>query len=149
MMTPSYAGVSVGYSSGSRSFADPRDRGFEISLTSMVMVQDTTADSLSFLEAASVGTDERAYNIGLVNRVVPLDQLMPTALELAETISQNGPLAGQTAKEIAVRALGIHLELGWKEAALAALLNLLFLYPICLGYRALKAAHPHSLLRYI
>jgi hypothetical protein len=65
MMTPSYAGVSVGYSSGSRSFADPRDRGFEISLTSMVMVQDTTADSLSFLEAASVGTDERAYNIGL------------------------------------------------------------------------------------
>ncbi len=50
---------------------------------------------------------QRAYDIGLVNRVVPLDQLMPTALELAETISQNGPLAVQTAKEIAVRALGL------------------------------------------
>ncbi len=65
LMTPSYAGVSVGYSTGSRSIADPRDRGFEISLTSMVMVQGTTADSLSFLEAVSMGTDERAYNVGL------------------------------------------------------------------------------------
>ncbi len=33
----------------------------------------------------------RAYDIGLVNRVVPLDQLMPTALEMAETIAKNGP----------------------------------------------------------
>ncbi len=65
IMTPSYAGVSVGYSTGSRSFSDPRDRGFEISLTSMVMVQGTTADNLSFLEAVSLGTDERAYNVGL------------------------------------------------------------------------------------
>ncbi|MDZ4278198.1 MAG: enoyl-CoA hydratase-related protein [Dehalococcoidia bacterium] len=50
---------------------------------------------------------ERAYQIGLVNRVVPAEQLMPAALELAETICKNGPLAVRTAKEIAVRALGL------------------------------------------
>jgi len=50
---------------------------------------------------------QRAYEIGLVNRVVPADQLMPSALELAETICKNGPLAVRTAKEIAVRALGL------------------------------------------
>jgi len=49
----------------------------------------------------------RAYEIGLVNQVVPRQQLMPAALQLAEVICQNGPLAVRTAKEIAVRALGL------------------------------------------
>jgi len=48
---------------------------------------------------------QRAYEVGLINRVVPADQLMTTALELAERICANGPLAVRTAKEIAVRAL--------------------------------------------
>ncbi len=44
---------------------------------------------------------------------------MPTALQLAETISKNGPLAVRTAKEIAVRALA--LESGFVlERALGA-----------------------------
>ena len=64
-------------------------------------------------------TAKRAYDIGLVNEVVPLDQLMPTALKWAETICKNGPLAVRTAKEIAVRALG--LESGFVlEKALGA-----------------------------
>ncbi len=49
----------------------------------------------------------RAYDIGLVNRVVPKDQLMDAAMELAEVICKNGPLAVRTAKEIAVRSLGL------------------------------------------
>lgn len=61
----------------------------------------------------------RAYDIGLVNEVVALDQLMPTALKWAEVICKNGPLAVRTAKEIAVRALG--LEAGFVlEKALGA-----------------------------
>jgi enoyl-CoA hydratase len=48
----------------------------------------------------------RAYEIGLVNRVVPSERLLPEALELAGKICRNGPLAVRTAKEIAVRALG-------------------------------------------
>jgi len=54
---------------------------------------------------------QRAYGVGLINRVVPADQLMPAAMEVAETICKNGPLAVRTAKEIAVRAL--NLEAGF------------------------------------
>jgi enoyl-CoA hydratase len=46
----------------------------------------------------------RAYEIGLVNQVVPKEQLLPAALQLAEKICKNGPLAVRTAKEIAVRS---------------------------------------------
>lgn len=61
----------------------------------------------------------RAYEVGLVNRVVPREELLPTALALAERICRNGPLAVRTAKEIAVRALA--LESGFVlEKALGA-----------------------------
>jgi len=50
---------------------------------------------------------QRAYEVGMVNRVVPADELMSTALALAERICQNGPLAVRTSKEIAVRALDL------------------------------------------
>ncbi len=62
---------------------------------------------------------KRAYEAGLLNEVVPKEQLLPRALEWAEKICRNGPLAVRTAKEIAVRALG--LERGFVlEKALAA-----------------------------
>ncbi len=48
---------------------------------------------------------KRAYEVGLVNRLVPADRLMDEALAWAEKICANGPLAVRTAKEIAVRAL--------------------------------------------
>jgi len=54
---------------------------------------------------------KRAYNIGLINDVVPSGELMSKAIELAEEICTNGPLAVRTAKEIAVRAL--ELEKGF------------------------------------
>jgi enoyl-CoA hydratase len=61
----------------------------------------------------------RACEVGLVNRVVPAEELLPSALELAEKICRNGPLAVRTAKEIAVRAL--ELERGFVlEKALGA-----------------------------
>ncbi len=64
-------------------------------------------------------TAQRAYDIGLINEVVPADKLMETALKWAETICKNGPLAVRTAKEIAVRALS--LESGFVlEKALGA-----------------------------
>jgi enoyl-CoA hydratase len=50
---------------------------------------------------------KRAYEVGFVNEVVPKERLLPRALEIAETICKNGPLAVRTAKEIAVRALGL------------------------------------------
>jgi len=61
----------------------------------------------------------RAYEIGLVNRVVPAAELLPAALAMAEKICRNGPLAVRTAKEIAVRSFA--LESGFVlENALAA-----------------------------
>lgn len=47
---------------------------------------------------------KRAYDIGLINKVVPAADLMSEALAMAAKICENGPLAVRTAKEIAVRA---------------------------------------------
>jgi len=54
---------------------------------------------------------QRAYEVGLVNEVVPAEKLMETALEWAQKMCRNGPLAMRTAKEIAVRSL--ELESGF------------------------------------
>lgn len=54
---------------------------------------------------------QRAYEVGLVNAVVPADELLDTALDWAQKMCRNGPLAMQTAKEIAVRSL--ELESGF------------------------------------
>ena len=46
---------------------------------------------------------ERALHMGLINHVVPGDQVLPTAMEFAETIAANGPLAVQAIRR-SVRA---------------------------------------------
>jgi enoyl-CoA hydratase len=43
---------------------------------------------------------QRAYDIGLVNRVVPAADVVDTAVELATTIARNGPLALRATKEV-------------------------------------------------
>ena len=55
---------------------------------------------------------QEAYRIGLVNKVVPLPELMPTAKKWAEAICQAGPLAVRTAKEAMVRGISMSLEEG-------------------------------------
>jgi len=61
---------------------------------------------------------QRAYEVGLVNRVVSLPDLMPAALGLAETICANAPLAVRTAKEAVWRGLDLSLEDGLRLEAL-------------------------------
>ena len=46
---------------------------------------------------------QTASRWGLVNRVVPADKVMETALDLARRIAANAPLAVQAAKELALR----------------------------------------------
>ena len=53
-----------------------------------------------------------AYRIGLVNKVVPLADLMPEAFKMAETICEAGPVAVRTAKELMYRGLSMSLEEG-------------------------------------
>jgi enoyl-CoA hydratase/carnithine racemase len=49
---------------------------------------------------------------GLVNRIVPRDQLMPAALDYARRIAANAPLAVQAAKELALRSRDTDLATG-------------------------------------
>jgi E-phenylitaconyl-CoA hydratase len=51
-----------------------------------------------------------AYRIGLVNKVVPADQLMDEARKMAETICEGAPLAVRYAKEIMLRSRDLPLE---------------------------------------
>lgn len=55
---------------------------------------------------------QEAYRIGLVNKVVPSDQLLPEAMKLAERICRNAPLAVQAAKEAVYRGLDLPLSEG-------------------------------------
>lgn len=57
---------------------------------------------------------EEACRIGLVNKVVSYEKLMPTAKGWAETICEKAPLATQAAKQAMVRGLGMTLEDGLK-----------------------------------
>ena len=55
---------------------------------------------------------QEAYRIGLVNKVVPQDELMSTAKEWAEVMCQAGPLALRAAKEAMIRGCSMTLEEG-------------------------------------
>jgi enoyl-CoA hydratase/carnithine racemase len=55
---------------------------------------------------------EEAYRIGLVNKVVPLAELLPTAKAWAERICENQFLAVQRAKESMIRGRNMSLEDG-------------------------------------
>jgi len=55
---------------------------------------------------------QEAFRIGLVNKVVPPEQVMPTAKEWAEVICRAGPLAVRAAKEAMIRGSSLPLEDG-------------------------------------
>ncbi len=55
---------------------------------------------------------QEAYRIGLVNKVVPSDQLMAEARKMAELICEAAPLAVRAAKECMMRGLNMGLDEG-------------------------------------
>jgi enoyl-CoA hydratase len=66
---------------------------------------------------------ERAYDLGLVNRVVPGDQLVDAAMTLAERIVQNAPLAVRTSKRVMSEAVELNEAQAWtvNDEAFAAI----------------------------
>ncbi|GIW11958.1 MAG: hypothetical protein KatS3mg061_3015 [Dehalococcoidia bacterium] len=69
-------------------------------------------------------TAAEAWQIGLVNQVVPADQLLPSVRALATTILENGPLAVRAAKEVLELTKDADLPVGLKaevEAEVRAL----------------------------
>jgi enoyl-CoA hydratase/carnithine racemase len=60
---------------------------------------------------------QEAYRIGLVNKVVPLSQLLPTAEEWAQRLCEIPPLAVRAAKEAMIRGVEMSLEEGLRLEA--------------------------------
>jgi enoyl-CoA hydratase len=63
------------------------------------------AFAMEMLLCADLVPAERALSAGLLNAVVPRDQLMPTALDYARRIVANAPLSVRGTKESALRSL--------------------------------------------
>lgn len=57
-----------------------------------------------------------ALRFGLVNQVVPLPELLPAALALAEKIAQNAPVSLRRIKELSVKSIGSPLFFALKMA---------------------------------
>jgi enoyl-CoA hydratase len=55
----------------------------------------------------------RAYELGLVNRVVPGDEVLDAAIALAERIAKNAPLAVRTSKDVMRQSLDLNDEQAW------------------------------------
>jgi enoyl-CoA hydratase len=64
--------------------------------------------ALELILTGDMITAQRAHELGLVNRVVPLDQLLSTAQQIAATVAEQAPLAVALAK----RAVYDGLEVG-------------------------------------
>lgn len=56
----------------------------------------------------------RAFTLGLVNKVVPADELMTEAIALAERIAANAPLAVRYSKSVMKQAAEVPESEGWK-----------------------------------
>jgi enoyl-CoA hydratase/carnithine racemase len=57
-------------------------------------------------------TAAEALAYGLVNRVVPMKDLLPAAEQCARQLCENGPLALRAIKELAIRSQSLPLEHG-------------------------------------
>jgi enoyl-CoA hydratase len=72
----------------------------------------STAKAAEMILMGTPISAEEAYRIGLVNKVVPLAELLSTAREWAAKICKNGPLAVRRAKEAMIRGENMALEDG-------------------------------------
>ena len=87
--------------------------------TQRVLSQLPYAIGMELLLTGDRWDAETAAKWGLINKVVPADQLMDTALEYATRIASNAPLALQAAKELAIRAREMDITTGLRVEALA------------------------------
>ena len=83
------------------------------------------AKAIELVLMGTIITAEEACRIGLVNKTVPYEELMPTAREWAGIIAEKAPLATQAAKQAMLRGLGMNLEEGMKleQALLSGLMG--------------------------
>ena len=92
--------------------------------TQRILAQVPYAIGMEMLLVGEQFGAEAAERWGLVNKVVPQDDLMSTAMDYARRIAANGPLAVRAAKELAVRSQDMSLADGLRmEQMIARILN--------------------------
>jgi enoyl-CoA hydratase/carnithine racemase len=74
------------------------------------------AAGLELMLTGSRISAQRAYELGFVNRVVPQDQLLDSAMELAQSIVRNAPLTVRAHKELFYRAMDVGRAVGFQIA---------------------------------
>lgn len=75
------------------------------------------AQAMEFLLCADLISAERALEMGLLNAVVPREQLLDTAYEYARRITANAPLAVQATKRSVLEGLGMDLRDAYRNEA--------------------------------
>jgi enoyl-CoA hydratase/carnithine racemase len=129
-------GGAAGYGMDLAMLADMRIAGESAKMAAVMVKRNVVPESggtwllprlIGWAKAAEIYYRGRTLNaqesleMGLVNTVVPDDQLMPTAMQWAQEIAENGPMAVQTTKrmmrmgleesfETAVDHLMVHLS---------------------------------------
>ena len=77
--------------------------------------------AMEFLLCADLIPAERALQMGLLNRIVPRDELLAAAYEYARRITANAPLAVQATKRSVWEGLGLALKDAYRnEAAISS-----------------------------
>ncbi len=71
--------------------------------------------AMEFLLTADLISADQALAMGLLNRVVPGEELMATALDFAKRITANAPLAVQATKESVSQGLSMDLPAAYKN----------------------------------
>ncbi len=72
------------------------------------------AKAMEILLTGEQMTAQEAHRIGLVNYIVPPEELMASAERFARVIAANGPLAVRKIKEAVIRTSGVPLEDAYK-----------------------------------
>jgi len=73
--------------------------------------------AMELLLCADLVPADRAYEMGLLNRVVPRDELLDVAYDYARRITANAPLAVQATKQSVWEGLGMNLRDAYRNEA--------------------------------
>lgn len=94
--------------------------GFVAALVGVILVRNVgEKHAKELLLSGKLITAQEAYRMGLVNRVVPPEQVLDEALALAQEVSANAPTSLALTKELLHALPGMGLEDGFRLAAIA------------------------------
>jgi len=94
--------------------------GFVAALVGVILVRNVgEKHAKELLLTGQLVSAQEAYRMGLVNRIVPSEQLMEEALALAQQVASNAPTSLSLTKELLNALPGMGLEDGFRLASIA------------------------------